>query len=177
MIRHSVRKHFQDMPDDQLVTNYFDKLIQIPIQVPKLGVQDIKAYLCMLYIDLSNIEQHEKDKLRERICRQLSETWKGARVDRQFLEGLSQELNIEIPVKLSTQIDLADRLAPLMSSETAIDANPRLIKRFLNAISIRLAIGNAQDIAIDEAVLTKILLLERCGSDDAYKKNCDILCK
>ncbi|WP_370979116.1 P-loop NTPase fold protein [Agaribacterium sp. ZY112] len=170
MIHHSVRKHFHDMPDDQLVTNYFDKLIQIPIQVPKLGVQDIKAYLCMLYIDLSDIEQPEKDKLRERICRQLSETWKGARVDRQFLEGLSQELNIEIPVKLSTQIDLADRLAPLMSSETAIDANPRLIKRFLNAISIRLAIGSAQDIAIDEAVLTKILLLERCGSDDAYKK-------
>ena len=124
----------------------------------------------MLYIDLSNIEQQEKEKLRERICKQLSETWKGARIDRQFLEGLSQELNIEIPLKLSTQIDLADRLAPLMSSETAIDANPRLIKRFLNAISIRLAIGNAQDIAIDEAVLAKILLLERCGSDEAYRK-------
>jgi len=32
MIRHAVRKHFDGI-DDALVTNYFDKLIQVPIQV------------------------------------------------------------------------------------------------------------------------------------------------
>ena len=33
MIKHAVRRHF-DGVDDTLVTNYFDKLIQVPIRVP-----------------------------------------------------------------------------------------------------------------------------------------------
>ena len=38
MIKHAVRQHF-DGVDDDLVTNYFDKLVQIPIRVPPLGTQ------------------------------------------------------------------------------------------------------------------------------------------
>ena len=37
MIRHAVRRHFEGVPDDLLITNYFDKLIQVPIRVPPLG--------------------------------------------------------------------------------------------------------------------------------------------
>jgi predicted KAP-like P-loop ATPase len=33
MIKHAVRRHFDGVNDD-LVTNYFDKLIQVPIRVP-----------------------------------------------------------------------------------------------------------------------------------------------
>jgi predicted KAP-like P-loop ATPase len=40
MIKHAVRRHF-DGVDDDLVTNYFDKLIQVPIQVPPLGTQEV----------------------------------------------------------------------------------------------------------------------------------------
>ena len=169
MIRHAVRKHFDGI-DDILVTNYFDKLIQIPIQVPKLGTQDIRAYLSLLYIDSSSLAKDDKESLRVNICKQLSETWKGTRLDRSYIRKLETELNISIPTVLSAQLDMADRLAPLMSSDTAIEANPRLIKRFLNAISIRMAIGSAQGVALDEAVLTKILLLERCGTKEAYTK-------
>jgi len=169
MIRHAVRKHFDGI-DDTLVTNYFDKLIQIPIQIPKLGTQDIRAYLSLLYIDLSSLSEEHKETLRTHICKQLSETWKGARVDRLYIRSLESGLGISMPTELTIQLDMADRLAPLMSSDTAIEANPRLIKRFLNAISIRMAIGSAQGVALDEAVLTKILLLERCGSKEAYTK-------
>ena len=34
MIKHAVRRHFEGVEDDLLVTNYFDKLIQVPIRVP-----------------------------------------------------------------------------------------------------------------------------------------------
>ena len=40
MIKHAVRRHFGDV-DDELVTNYFDKLIQLPIRVPPLGTQEV----------------------------------------------------------------------------------------------------------------------------------------
>ncbi len=38
MIKHAVKRHFQGV-DDELVINYFDKLIQVPIRVPPLGTQ------------------------------------------------------------------------------------------------------------------------------------------
>lgn len=169
MIRHAVRKHFDGI-DDVLVTNYFDKLIQIPIQVPKLGTQDVRAYLSLLYIDSSTLGDEHKEALRVHICNRLSETWKGARVDRSFIRKLESDLNITMQTELTAQLDMVDRLAPLMSSDTAIEANPRLIKRLLNSISIRMAIGSAQSVALDETVLTKMLLLERCGTKEAYTK-------
>jgi len=52
MIRHAVRAHFKDVTlDDDLVTNYFDKLIQVPIRVPPLGTQDVRAYLMLLLVE------------------------------------------------------------------------------------------------------------------------------
>jgi predicted KAP-like P-loop ATPase len=46
MIKHAVKRHFEGI-DDDLVTNYFDKLIQIPIRVPLLGIQDVRAYMML----------------------------------------------------------------------------------------------------------------------------------
>jgi predicted KAP-like P-loop ATPase len=43
MIRHAVAYHFKN-PGERHVTDYLDKLIQIPVRVPRLGVQEIRAY-------------------------------------------------------------------------------------------------------------------------------------
>lgn len=136
MIRQAVRSHFKDVAlDDDLVTNYFDKLIQIPIRVPPLGTQDVRAYLMLLFIENSGLEPDRQDKIRIAICKQLGETWQGKRVDKEFV--LSQIG--ECPPSLRAQIDLADRIAPLMTTAQQIAGNPRLIKRFLNTLFIRLA--------------------------------------
>jgi predicted KAP-like P-loop ATPase len=50
MIKHAVRDHFKGLQDDSLVTNYFDKLIQVPIRVPALGTQEVRAYMMMLHV-------------------------------------------------------------------------------------------------------------------------------
>jgi predicted KAP-like P-loop ATPase len=63
---------------------------------------------------------------------------------------------------------LADRLAPLMATASGIAGNPRLIKRFLNALAIRMAISRAHGVGVDEAVLAKMLLFERLGNSKAY---------
>ncbi|NTV93568.1 MAG: NTPase KAP, partial [Chlorobiaceae bacterium] len=52
MIRNSVRYHFGNIDlSDELVTSYFDKLIQIPLRVPRLGVNEVKGYLILLLAD------------------------------------------------------------------------------------------------------------------------------
>lgn len=163
MIKHAVKRHFQGV-DDELVTNYFDKLIQVPIRVPPLGTQEVRAYMMLLFIENSSLDPKEKERLRSEVCMQLGKTWQGKRVDLKFLRTLNEKL----PEDLIARLDSADRLAPLMTSATGIAGNPRLIKRFLNALSIRLAMSRAQGVGVDESELAKVLLFERCGDPKAY---------
>lgn len=165
MIKHAVRKHF-DGVDDTLVTSYFDKLIQVPIRVPPLGTQEVRAYLMLLFTQNSTLSWVDKEAIRVKVCKQLGQTWRGQRVDRAFMETLHDNY----PPELLARFESADRLAPLMTSATQIAGNPRLIKRFLNALSIRMTISRAHGVGIDEAALAKMLLFERCGSPAAYSK-------
>ena len=165
MVRHAVRVHFGDPNiDDSLVRNYFDKLIQVPIRVPPLGTQDVRAYMMLLFIDAAEFTAQQKDDLRKKICEQLACTWQGKRVDRSFVAGLIKDC----PPALLGRLDTADRLAPLMTTASQIAGNPRLIKRFLNTLSIRMSIARTQGVSVDEAVLAKLLLFERCARDSIY---------
>lgn len=164
MIKHAVRRHFEGVEDDLLVTNYFDKLIQVPIRVPPLGTQEVRAYMMLLFVENSALDDEVKETIRAGVCSQLRQTWQGKRVDRAFLQTLYDGF----PADLIGKFDTADRLAPLMTTASGIIGNPRLIKRFLNALSIRMAISNAQGVGVDEAVLAKLLLFERLGNTRAY---------
>jgi predicted KAP-like P-loop ATPase len=163
MIKHAVKRHFQGV-DDELVINYFDKLIQVPIRVPPLGTQEVRAYIMMLFVENSSLDAGEKERLRKEVCSQLSRTWQGKRVDLKFIRGLNDKL----PDELIARLDAADRLAPIMTSASGIAGNPRLIKRFLNALSIRMSMSRAQGVGVDESELAKVLLFERCGDPKAY---------
>jgi predicted KAP-like P-loop ATPase len=163
MIKHAVKRHFQGV-DDELVINYFDKLIQVPIRVPPLGTQEVRAYIMMLFVENSRLDAGEKERLRKEVCSQLGRTWQGKRVDLKFIRGLNDEL----PDELIARLDAADRLAPIMTSASGIAGNPRLIKRFLNALSIRMSMSGAQGVGVDESELAKVLLFERCGDPKAY---------
>ncbi len=165
MIKHAVKKHF-DQPDDTLVTNYFDKLIQIPIRVPTLGTQEVRAYMFLLYVHNSTLEEAERETIRIAVCERLAKTWQGLRIDRAFI----QSLDIDLPPELVAQLDTADRLTTIMATATGIAGNPRLVKRFLNALSVRMAVAKNQGVFVDEAALAKLLLFERLAPPELYQE-------
>jgi predicted KAP-like P-loop ATPase len=164
MIKHAVRRHFEGV-DETLVTNYFDKLIQVPIRVPPLGTQEVRAYMMLLFVANSALPEPDKEAIREKVCAQLSQSWQGRRVDRAFMMGLHSAY----PPELVARFEIADRLAPIMTTATQIAGNPRLIKRFLNALSIRMTIARGHGVSVDEAALTKTLLFERCAPSGVYE--------
>ncbi|MCX5578980.1 KAP family P-loop NTPase fold protein [Kaistia terrae] len=166
MIRQAVRTHFEDVAlNDDLVTNYFDKLIQLPIRVPPLGTQEVRAYLMMLFVDAEeSLDDDQKEDIRLEVCRRLGETWKGERVDKAFVVGLVSNCSSGLINRLA----LAERIAPILTTSPNIRGNPRLIKRFLNTLSMRTSMARIQSVAVDEEVLVKLLLFERCGDKDAY---------
>lgn len=162
-IRGAVRVHFAGTGlDDDVATNYFDKLIQVPLRVPRLGSNETKAYTALLFLERA----HRSDQLdatnfeaaKASVEARLRETWNGKSVDLAFLETLVPAGNTE----LLGLMGLAERLAPLLFSASTVQANPRLIKRFLNTVFLRKALAKPQNIDVDVQVLAKWHLLERC---------------
>ena len=163
MIRRSVRAHFGDVEmDDELVTNYFDKLIQVPLQVPRLGVTEVKGYLILLLADLavkrSDITPEARAKAEKTILEAVRQSWAGGLTRKKMEEAFGADA-----AKLSAEIDLADQLASLMVSADRIVGNPRLIKRFLNHLMIRNTVAKAQGLTIAFDEFVKLQLFERCA--------------
>jgi predicted KAP-like P-loop ATPase len=166
MIRQAVRTHFEDVAlTDDLVTNYFDKLIQLPIRVPPLGTQEVRSYLMMLFVDADpNLTDEQKEAVRTAVCKRLGEMWKGSRVDKAFVAGAITGC----PPGLVNRLALAERIAPILTTSPTIRGNPRLIKRFLNTLTMRASMARLQNVQVDEEVLVKLLLFERSGDKSAF---------
>lgn len=169
MIRSTVRAHFSDVDlTDDLVTSYFDKLIQVPLRVPRLGVTEVKGYLILLLADLAekrgDITHDARAQAEKTILESVRQSWAGGLTRKKMEEAFGADA-----AKVSMEIDLADQLASLMVSADRIAGNPRLIKRFLNNLMIRDTVAKAQGLTIAFDQFVKLQLFERCAPMAAFE--------
>jgi len=170
MIRNGVKAHFNDVElTEGLVTSYFDKLIQIPLTVPYLGVPEIKVYIILLFAEMafrkSEITEDVFLKARKELQSLLCNAWQGGLAKAKLAEAFDEN-----SLKVMQQyIEMADQLAGILVAADNIKGNPRLIKRFLNALKIREKVAKLNGITVDYNCLVKMLLFERCASAGAYE--------
>lgn len=168
MIRRSVQAHFKGANlSDELVTSYFDKLIQVPLRVPRLGVNEVKAYLILLFADLAERRGELTREIREgaqaKILEAVKKSWAGPLTRKAMSDAFGQANGF------TQRIDLADQLAPLLTTADHIAGNPRLIKRFMNNLMIRETIAKAQGMTVSFEALVKLQLFDRCASPAAFE--------
>lgn len=161
-IRGAVRVHFKDTGiSDEVATNYFDKLIQVPLHVPRLGTNEAKAYLALLLLERAygqgSYEKKSFEAAMLAIADRLRTSWKGDAVTLDFLKEV-----VGNNKEMQDLMQLAEGLAPLLAKSSAVNANPRLMKRFLNTVYLRSALAEPQGIVLDIPSLAKWHLLERC---------------
>jgi predicted KAP-like P-loop ATPase len=162
-IRGAVRVHFEGTGiSGEVATNYFDKLIQVPLHVPRLGTNEAKAYLALLLMERAHADGFfDKTKFeiaRQQIPDQLKTSWKGDAISTDFLRA---QAGLDNPRMLAL-MELAEGLAPLLTT-SSVKANPRLMKRFLNTVYLRSALAEPQGIELDIPALAKWHLVERCN--------------
>ena len=167
MIRGAVQAHFKGANlTDELVTSYFDKLIQVPLRVPRLGITEVKAYLVLLFADLAERRKELTPEVRSaaqiKILDAVKKSWAGALTRTTLLDAFGQANGF------AQKIDLADQLAPILVTADHIAGNPRLIKRFMNNLQIRETIARAQGMSVAFEALVKLQLFERCASPAAF---------
>lgn len=168
MIRGAVRAHFGEVDiNDDLVTSYFDKLIQVPLRVPRLGVNEVKAYVMLLLADLAArrglLPAQALADGQAKILEALKKSWSGGITREVLSAAFGNDAS-----KVASEIEIAEQLAPILVTAEQISGNPRLIKRFLNNLMIRQTIAKAQGMAVGLEELVKLQLFERCASPAAF---------
>nr|WP_269940105.1 P-loop NTPase fold protein [Arthrobacter sp. HY1533] len=132
---------------DIFARRYLEKIVQLPIALPRLSEADAEAYIGLLIAgramdtnDLLKLADHVRSRRNKNLTPLLHE-----------FEGLTV-----LPAK--DDLALATQLAEGLSADRR--SNPRQIKRFLNAFGIRESIALARGVKISPAVMIKMLLLE-----------------
>jgi len=163
MVRSAVSEHFKGASERHQI-DYLDKLIQVPIRVPKAGVREIRSYLFMLYAIDSGLKSVQLEKLRDGLEVSLQQSWHADPITKEDALKLTGVSNTS---PLATSYDLADRIAPILASSPIIHGNPRIVKRLLNVVKMRSRIAKRRGIPLDESVITKLVIFERCAGAEA----------
>jgi predicted KAP-like P-loop ATPase len=159
MIRHSVAKHFND-PQASHVRDYLDKVIQVPLRVPQVGAEDLRAYMYSLFV-----EESAPDKLaavQSKLMQALQGSWRDETFDKSEVATIAGS-----PKELLDNLAIADRLAPLLATAPEVQGNPRIVKRLLNSVSLRRLLAKSRGMSIDLSTLAKLAVFERCTDESA----------
>ena len=166
MIEYAVRKHFPGLNESSssniYARNYLEKLIQVPFRIPALGDVETKTYISLLLIgskvgENSDIFAKTIEAAREK----LKKPWLSGPLERDAIKDIFQDAMDNIQDELL----LSDQISPILSQGTK--GNPRQIKRFLNALLLRVNIAHARGFAEDINIqtLAKLMLAERFYAD------------
>lgn len=162
MIEYAVKKHFPDLPDNEISKEfskrYLEKLIQVPFKIPTLGELEAKMYTTLLLICSEfNEDDSVIANLLTTAIEKIKKPWLNQELTISELENiLGGDYN-----KVSEQIRIANQIFSILARGTS--GNPRQIKRFINTLLLRYQIADARGFSdeIKLSVLAKLMLVER----------------
>ena len=64
-------------------------------------------------------------------------------------------------------LEMAARMAPLLAHASRVQGNPRIVKRLLNIVRMRSSIAKKRNMPLEETVIAKLSLFERCADAGA----------
>lgn len=162
MIEYAVRHHFPDLPASTNSTsysrNYLEKLIQTPVRLPNLGVEEAKIYVTLLLVQSILGEDHAGFKQLIVTAREIiRQPWLTNDLDLEKVRNLDETKREELTAAYQLALQIGRPIAEGTSG------NPRQIKRFINALAVREAIARARglDAYVRRPELAKLMLAER----------------
>lgn len=166
MIRLAI-PHFHKGASVRHQTDYLDKLIQIPVHVPKPGVAEIRAYLIMLIAQDRKVPQKAFELMREGLEESLKLAWKQEQIS---VDRLLESCELANNAELREEFKVAEQLAQIMAESGNISGNPRIVKRLLNQVRMRKKTAHRRGMQLDERTITKLVIFERCMGVQATNK-------
>ena len=139
--------------NERIVSDYLEKLIQIPYYLPKLTDNEVETYLSLLFC------QRELGDNFEKVVTAFNANRENNRYDVFGLGDIDSILEPDEKAKLTKSVSTIASLATIITE--GLKGNPRQIKRFLNTYSLRdrlVTVAKIKDFRMD--VLAKLMVLE-----------------
>jgi len=137
----------------QIVTDYIEKLIQIPYRIPKLSASEIETYNNLLFsLNLLNSEEFQK------IYDEYLEFRKGDFYSSFSFGNIKEIISLDDKTELSNLLNISHFMSQMITN--VLKGNPRQTKRFLNTFILRRKLAQVASLEIDILILIKLMLLE-----------------
>jgi hypothetical protein len=163
IVRHAIELRYktdgiENSPDiesrnERIVSDYLEKLIQVPYYLPKLTDNEVETYLSLLFC---------QKELGSDFNKVLDAFYLSRENNRYGVFGLGDMESIlesNEKDKLTKSVSIIASLAPIITE--GLKGNPRQIKRFLNTYSLRdrlVRVAKISDFKMD--ILAKLMVLE-----------------
>lgn len=143
-----------DTRNERIVSDYLEKLIQLPYTLPKLSDHEVETYMTLLFC---------KNELSEKTFNKVLEAFKQHQINNRYgvygFGNIQALISEEEQTKLNESVSLIASLSSIITE--GLNGNPRQIKRFLNTFLLRkrlVDIAGIQNFKVD--VLIKLMVLE-----------------
>jgi len=157
-IRYGMQRVQQDRTASEepydLVTDYLEKLIQIPYHLPRLSPSEIETYINLLLCQRS---------LDDESFSRVLDAWTQRRVRNQYAccrySEVAEMMGAQsIPDQLRRELAWSNAISTALAE--GMKGNPRQVKRMLNAMVLRRELAQTAGITISDDVLAKLMVLE-----------------
>jgi len=163
IIKHSISMHLQLhtfnnnseylQNTQQIVTDYIEKLIQIPYRIPKLSASEIESYNNLLFsLNLLNKKGFQK------VYDKYLEFRKGDFYTPFSFGNIKDIISLDDKEELSNLLNISHFMSQMITN--VLKGNPRQTKRFLNTFILRRKLAHVASLEIDIFILIKLMLLE-----------------
>jgi len=157
LVQYAVRRRFPELPGDRadVGQDYLEKLIQFAVRVPPLGRTEMETYINLLFASKATLKEGQFDQIRTS-----GVNWDGGSLTGvRFNHSVAARVLGTVPNDLSEGLAISQRIAPVLAAQ--LTGNPRLCKRFLNLLLLRVHMAESRGITLKKTVLAKLMLLER----------------
>ena len=176
MIRYSVIEYFpriieQDTENQDIGTKidynrfadkYLEKLIQIPLHIPRIGIAEAQLYIMLLLIESELSESDGLKSLVNIVINKLHKPWALEQLStKEIKEALGDSYS-----RVVGNIAIAKSIDKILAENT--NGNPRNIKRFVNMLLLRTEVSYNRGFAkedLEMAVLAKMMLAEQYNGE------------
>jgi hypothetical protein len=161
-IQHAVGEVYKVTNDLKRQKDYLEKIVQIPFSIPAQDIRDIGCYVGMLIVG-RHLNEHAWSKLSE--ARPGFYSYTGSLADA-FSKWVEDNRSVLTTTKDSIDRELNGVLPHVDTLARGLRGNPRQIKRFLNILSLRQQLVEANRLAdVKAELLVKFAVLEYVWSE------------
>ncbi len=170
IVRHAIRHRYRTQQADRtadeedknerIVSDYLEKLIQVPYYLPKLSDSEAETYLSLLLCKRHLLPENYASVLKG--YEALIKTNRYATYDYAAIRKSTE--SVDAHAELQQELSSLPALASIISE--TLYGNPRQIKRFLNSFMLRRRLSKVAGIqGFNPIILAKLMVLEYAEED------------